>query len=903
MSDKENNWPGYEVRDTFLKFFENEKRKHKRLPSFPLIPANDPSLLWVTAGMSPFKAEFAGIAKPAAPRITTCQKCLRADDIEKVGHTTRHHTFFEMLGNFSFGDYFKEEAITWAYELLTREYKIPPEKLFVSVYPDDEEAYQIWKNIGIPSERLFRLDDNWWGPIGKTGTCGPDTEIYYDRGIKYGCGDPDCKPGCERMNPSGEPCDQYIEIWNLVFTMYHKDEKGKLHELPQKNIDTGAGLERLTMILQGKDSPYDTDLFKSIYESLAPIGSNPKVQISARIAADHLRASLFMISDGAVPSNEGRGYVLRKILRRAYLYFRNLPVQTDSISKYALYFIDLIGMDKIYPELREKRDIVKQAIEKEISEFKKLLENCEAELWNLAWEKYKSTRIIPGEVLFRLHDEKGFPFEVAKELLENEGFHVDESGFQIEMEKQRERSRASRQGIVDLLDTAFAHEEIKKVVQSGSDAAQAEVSILQPTHFLGYETLEADGKILFLQKILENKKHETTKRLISGENGVVILDRTPFYAESGGQIGDTGILIWGTGQAKILDTQKNEGGYFFHSIQVEIGDLKTGEVAKALVDVNRRDLIRKHHTATHLLHAALREILGPHVQQAGSYVCDTYLRLDFSHPQAISSEELLKIESLVNKTIQKNLTVETVSTTPEKAKELGALAFFGEKYGEAVRAVLVDGFSKELCGGTHVHSVGEIGFFVLLKESSISKGMRRLEAKAGEAALLYFQEFKKLKIQEEEMFKLRLEDKEKEIRSLRQELASKSALSLKEKIQNVGGIMCVIEKVETENKESLRTMMDTLKKQLKSGIILLASPVEGKLSLICGVTSDLIKLGFSAVELIRPVAKILDGGGGGKADLAEAGGKNIEKLEEAFDEAKKLVGQKVALSQQKRSPK
>jgi alanyl-tRNA synthetase len=914
-------WDSRNVREKFLEFFEN--KDHKRLPSFPLIPANDPTLLWVTAGMSPFKAEFAGIAKPVYPRITTCQKCLRADDIEKVGRTTRHHTFFEMLGNFSFGDYFKKEAIEWAWELLTHVYCLPQDKLFVSIYPKDEEAYRIWRDkIKLPEERIYRLEDNWWGPIGKTGTCGPDTEIYFDRGEKLSCGKPECKPGCENIKPSGEPCDRYIEIWNLVFTMYHKDEKENLHELPQKNIDTGAGLERLTMVLQNKDSPYETDLFKLIMEGLLGIDypdnltSQPKKNYSARIVADHLRAVCFAIGDGVYPSNEGRGYVLQRILRRASLHFRTLFPGKTSLADYVDHIIGTYA--SFYPELDEKREIIIKTVRQGYEEYKKLLDTVGLDLFHEIWNSVQSQdgvvklqngiRIVPGEILFKYHDEKGLPFEVAKELLENDGFKVDEAGFQKEMEKQRERSRASRQGIVDLLDTAFENQ--------GSNSLSSSATILGPTEFLGYEKTESEGKILLLQKLLENKKQEQTEILNQEEKGILVLDKTSFYAESGGQVGDTGILRWETGEAEVLDTQKNEGGIFFHTVFIKKGGLKQGETVKAQVNRDRRKQIRKHHTATHLLHAALREILGPHVQQAGSYVCDTYLRLDFSHPHALTFEEIQKIEHLVNQKIQSNFQIETRITTPEKAKELGALAFFGEKYGEKVRAVLVNEFSRELCGGTHAESTGELGLFVLLKESSIAKGMRRIEARAGESAYQYYKELRtfakkaseslkaddaapeNLGMQLDILFQEKKED-EKKIRMLQQERAAQQALSLKEKAESIAGITWISVKVETDGKEALRAMVDTLKKQIKSGIILLASVEKEKISLICGITPDLIQKGFSALELIKPVSKMLGGGGGGKADLAEAGGKEIKKIETAFQEAKKMVQEKLSVVQQK----
>lgn len=880
---KSTEWPSQNVRETFLAFFE-KKKGHRRLPSFPLIPVNDPTLLLIAAGMAPFKAEFAGIAKPASPRITTCQKCLRADDILQVGHTSRHHTFFEMLGNFSFGDYFKEEAILWAWELLTEDYKMPKEKLFVSVHTDDDEAYGIWeKKIGIPTNKLFRLADNFWGPVGPAGPCGPDSEIYYDRGIQNGCGKSDCKPSCENRNPSGESCDRFIEIWNLVFTMYHKDESGKLHELPKKNIDTGAGLERITMVLQGKKSPFETELFLPMIEALIPGGpKNRGETVASRIVADHLRAVVFMLADGVIPSNEGRGYVLRRILRRASLYRQNFS-KAPTLSKLAPAVIGT--MKPIYPELEKEKALILSSIETAENEFLQTLkignEFLLAEAASLKPAAGKT--IVPGSLLFRLHDERGFPFELAKDLLESKGYGVDEEGFKREMNKQRERSRTGGPMTGAMKNTATA------------------VTAHSPTLFLGYEKIESPVEIIELIK-----DEKPVPALAVNEEGIAVFNRSPFYPEGGGQVGDTGKLKGAGVLAAISDTQKNEGGIIFHYVSVSNGSLKKGMTVDASVDKERREEIRKHHTATHLLHAALRSILGTHVQQAGSFVNDQYLRLDFSHPQSLSDAELSTIERLVNEKIMANIELRVTVTSQEEAKKEGAIAFFGEKYGEKVRIVDVPEFSKELCGGTHVHRTGDVGPFSITRESAIAKGVRRIEAKAGRSGIDYHSSLqtlkqslvKRLKAEESEVVSSvesilnDRQEKEKEIFRLREESARMKALRLAEKATKIDGIMCVFESVSGARKEELRVMADQLKHDLKSGIVLLISSENGKLSLVSAVTPDIISRGFSAVSFIKSACLAVGGGGGGRDDLAEAGGKDPSKIDQAFKNAIEVIRQK-----------
>ncbi len=881
------NWPSTKVRETFLEFFE--KKNHRRLPSFPLVPIQDPTLLLVAAGMAPFKAEFAGLVKPVAPRITTCQKCVRADDLEQVGRTSRHHTFFEMLGNFSFGDYFKEEAIVWGWELLTQHYQLSKEKLWVSVHTDDDEAYQIWnKKIGLPTSKLIRLADNFWGPIGPTGTCGPDSEIYYDRGEKYSCRKSDCRPGCENKNDRGESCDRFLELWNLVFTMYHKDEQGKLHELPQKNIDTGAGLERITMVLQGKDSPFETDLFKNLIEKINPHyeGSSDKARIASRIVADHIRAATFIIADNVLPSNEGRGYVLRRILRRARLYADEAGSPSSrcpSLSSLARIVIET--MKNIYPELSKSQNEIEEQIALADDDFLRTL-NLGHELLReeIAAVKSAGKTKLPGEVLFRLHDERGFPFELAKDIIVKEGLEVDEQGFLAEMAKQRERSRGTK-AVTDVM----------------AQALQTQLTNLPATIFLGYEHLEGEIKVLAIQN-----GDQTLEGLREGEEGIVVFDQSPFYAESGGQIGDTGALTWNGGRATVLDTQKSPGAIFFHRIQVKEGRLSSQASVHGEVDRSRREQIRRHHTATHMLHSALREILGPHVQQAGSYVSPEYLRLDFSHPKSLTEEELSRIETLVNEKISLNLSVQTKITSQEEAIREGALALFGEKYGDEVRIVQVNKFSKELCGGTHASRTGDLGLFVITKESSIAKGVRRIEAKTAKAGIAYLEELQSLRIGLTDRLKAEFSDllpgidliltdkqeKEKEILRLKRQLAAHQALSLLSKVQTIGDIPVLLHTFENEDGQSLKNMADALKDKMKSGIVFLSSSLGGKVSLVCGVTPDLLKRGFSAVELVKSAAAVVGGGGGGRNDLAEAGGKDPAKIGGALDKVIEMIQSK-----------
>lgn len=879
---QENRWSSRAVRETFLAFFE--KKGHRRLPSFSLIPVHDPTLLLIAAGMAPFKAEFAGIAKPVSPRITTCQKCLRADDIGQVGHTSRHHTFFEMLGNFSFGDYFKKEAVLWAWELLTQDYGMPEEKLYVSVHTDDDDAYRFWETeVKIPKNKIFRLADNFWGPVGLAGPCGPDSEIYFDRGVENGCGTAGCRPGCENKNPSGESCDRFVEIWNLVFTMYHKDEAGKLHELPEKNIDTGAGLERITMVLQQKSSPFETDLFLPVISEIIPNGPKSRQEtVASRIVADHLRAVVFMLADGVIPSNEGRGYVLRRILRRASLYRQNFP-KAPPLAKLADSVIQV--MKPIYPDLEREKSRIFSAIDSAEQEFAQTLKIGNDFLLReaAALKPVDGKIIVPGALLFRFHDERGVPFELAKDLLESKDYIVDEAGFKREMDKQRERSQG------------------KKSTDAMSRAFDNKLNALSPTFFLGYEKTESPVRVV---EVLKNGN--PVESMQAGDEGIAIFDQSPFYAEGGGQVGDTGLLIANDAEIRVLDTQKNEGGIFLHKVNVRKGTLKKGSTVHASVDKDRREEIRKHHTATHLLHAALRERLGAQARQAGSYVDAEYLRLDFSHPQALTDGEMSEIEALVNEKIMQDIELRTRVTSQEEAKKEGAIAFFGEKYGEKVRIVDVPDFSKELCGGTHVRRTGEVGPFSIIRESAIAKGVRRIEAKAGRSGIRYHASLqtlkqslvKRLKSDETEILSAvetivnDRQRKEKEMIKLRQELAKYEAERLAGKAVKIEGITCIFESVSGAAKEDLRVMADSLKDRLKSGIILLISSGNGKLSLVSGVTSDFVAKGFSAVSLIKTACQAVGGGGGGRDDLAEAGGKDPTKIDQAFKNVIEAIRQK-----------
>ena len=853
-----------ELRSEFLKFFE--KKGHRILPSASLIP-DDPQLMFTVAGMVPFKPIFWGKVKPIYPRVATCQKCLRTTDIENVGKTPRHHTFFEMLGNFSFGDYFKREAIEWAWEFVTQVLQIPEERLWVTIYREDDEAHDIWANvIGLPERKIVRMgkEDNFWGPAGPTGPCGPDSEIHYLLDENCKC----CSPDKDE--------DKFLEIWNLVFTEFYQDEKGYLHPLEKKNIDTGAGLERFAAVLQGVPSNFDTDLFKPIIARIEDVvekkyGSSSKTDTSIRVIADHIRAITFVISDGVFPSNEGRGYVLRRIIRRALRHGRLLGMKKPFLYKVASSVVEKMG--KLYPEIKEKEDIVKEVLKAEEERFLKTIDQGMAMLERL-FEKGK----VSGEDAFRLYDTYGFPIDLTIEIARERGIEVDLEDFEKHMQKQRERARKAL-GEVEYTKKEMIYERIAKTVS---------------TIFTGYENLEEETKILYLVK-----DGEEVSFLKEGEEGILIPSKTPFYAEKGGQVTDTGQIVWNEGKAIVLDVKSPIEGIIAHKIRVENGTLKKGTTIKLVVDKDRRFSIMRNHTATHLLHAALRKLLGDHVRQAGSLVASDRLRFDFTHYQALTKKELEEIEDLVNEKILEDIEVITEEKPYEEAVKEGAMALFEEKYGDVVRVVKIGDFSEELCGGTHVKRTGQIGIFKIISEEAISAGVRRITALTGFEALRRFRDSENLLEElrqildvprEKAIEKLQkvletVKEQEKKIKQLQMKQISGAVEAEKKEIS---GVKYAVMKLEAAAQEVVRNTADTLASKLGSGISVVFNKDGQKVTIAVKVTKDLTDR-FKAGDIAKRLAKVLGGGGGGRPDFAQAGGKHPEKIEEAIIELEKIL--------------
>ena len=852
-----------ELRSLFLEFFE--KRGHKILPGIPLVPT-DPSLLLTGAGVVPFRAIIEGREKPEYRRVATCQRCVRTNDIEKVGFTTRHLTFFEMLGNFSFGDYYKRESLLWGWEFLIDVVKLPKERLWASVYEGDEEAERIWlEEIGLPPERLVRLgkEDNFWGPVGVTGACGPCSEVYYDFGEELSCGSPNCKPGCD--------CDRFIELWNHVFTEFYQDEEGNLHPLPQKNIDTGMGLERLAAAVQGGKSCFDADVFQPILNYIGEMAENEVPIARKRIIADHIRAGVFLIADGVLPSNEGRGYILRRLLRRAEV--QGIISGLPRLFLHRVVPVVVKVMKAGYPFLEDYQDFILEEIRREEERFQRTLDSGLI----LFEEMTKSSKFLAGEDVFRLYDTYGFPLELTLELAKERGVEVDIEGFHSAMERQRERAR-------------LALEE-EKLPQIYSILTQK----LSPTEFIGYESLEGEGEVLALLR--EGEKVEQ----LEDEEGEILLDRTPFYAEAGGEVADTGYIRSPEGEVRVKDVQKY-GSLIFHKGEVK-GKIKVGDKVKAVVDGERRKSIQRHHTATHLLHSALKRVLGPFVSQAGSYVGPDRLRFDFSWTRALSDEEIQRVEEMVNGKILENIKVETSWHPFKEALNMGAVALFGEKYGEVVRVVKIGDYSIELCAGCHASSTGEIGLFKILEESSIGAGLRRIEAVCGMPALNYVRRLEgtlkkgawllqggiwELPQRVENLLE-RLRALEEEKKELERKLAVQEVENFLTKAREIKGVKVVAEKVEGVGVDGIKGLADSLLERMGSGIVLLGSEVDGRAVFICKVSKDIVEKGLGADKLVREVAKVVGGGGGGSSLFAQAGGKNPEKLEEALNFALQFV--------------
>ena len=864
-----------EIREKYLSFFES--KGHLRLPSFPLVPQNDASLLLINAGMAPLKPYFTGKEKPPCKRVTTCQKCIRTPDIERVGKTARHGTFFEMLGNFSFGDYFKKEVTAWAWEFITKVLEIPEDRLWVSVYEDDEEAVELWtKNVGVSKDRIVYLgkEDNFW-EIG-TGPCGPCSEIYYDRGEEYGCGSPDCAVGCD--------CDRYVEFWNLVFTQFDKDENGNYNRLAHPNIDTGMGLERMACIMQGVTSLFEVDTIKRVLEHAARIanaeyGKDHETDVSLRVITDHIRSTVFLISDGVLPSNEGRGYVLRRLLRRAARHGRLLGVKEPFLYKIAKTVAE--ESKSAYPELEEKFAYIEKVIKTEEERFSETIDQGLVILSDYISELKKSGKnVLSGENTFRLYDTFGFPIDLTKEIAEESGIEVDEASFNALMNEQKERARAARG---DMEDAAWDEDVF--------------ASVKTETVFTGYEEDESEGEIIAIAK-----DGALCDEATDGEI-TVILDKTPFYAESGGQIGDTGYIKTSGGELRVEDTKK-QNGKFLHKCSVVSGTVKKGDKATGIVDAARRNAIRKNHSSAHLLQAALKAVLGEHIAQAGSYVTENRMRFDFSHFAAMTADEIKKTEALVNQYIMDCVPVETFVKSIDEARKMGATALFGEKYGEKVRVVKMGDFSMEFCGGTHVSNTGNIGLFKIVSESGVAAGVRRIEAVTGMNVIDYIDKNNSLIHKAAEILKTNpgeiaqkataLNDEVKnikrEIESLKAKLANSKLEEVLEKAYEVDGIKVIAERLDDGlDMNSLRAAGDNLKKKLSDAVIVLASSAEGKVNLVSMATKSAVEKGMNAGNIIREVAKITGGGGGGKADNAQAGGKDASKIKEALEKVKDII--------------
>jgi alanyl-tRNA synthetase len=863
---------GSQIRRMFLDFFK--EKGHAVEPSASLVPHEDPSLLWINSGVATLKKYFDGRVVPENPRLTNAQKSIRTNDIENVGKTARHHTFFEMLGNFSIGDYFKVESIEWAWEFLTDEKWIgfDPEKLSVTIHPEDEDAYEIWnQKVGIPGERIIRLEGNFWD-IGE-GPSGPNTEIFYDRGPEYGddLSDPELYPGGEN--------DRYLEVWNLVFSEFNHNPDGTYTPLPKKNIDTGMGLERITSVVQDVETNFDTDLFIPIIRATEEIsgvqyGEKKEKDVAFKVIADHVRTVAFAIGDGAIPSNEGRGYVLRRLLRRAVRYAKQIDINRPFMYE----LVPVVGeiMVDFYPEVKEKRAFIEKVIKNEEERFHETLHEGLTILFDvIKKEKEKGSSLIQGETVFRLYDTYGFPIELTEEYAEEEGMSIDHEGFEKEMEQQRERARNARLDVDSMQVQSGVLSEIKN-----------------ESTFVGYDQLQIEANVIVLLK-----DGQLVTEASQGEEIQFMLDETPFYAESGGQIADQGTLIAEGVKVEIKDVQKAPNGQHLHRAIVKEGLLEMNTKVTATIDEGNRAKVIKNHTATHLLHQALKDVLGTHVNQAGSLVGPDRLRFDFSHFGQIQSDELEKIEEIVNEQIWKSIAVDISQKNINEAKAMGAMALFGEKYGSIVRVVQVGDFSLELCGGCHVPNTSVIGLFKIVSESGIGAGIRRIEAVTGEAA--YSLMNSQLNILKEAAAKLKtnmkdvpqridvLQNEMKQLHRENESLATKlgniEAGSLVSKVKDINGVSVLVAKVQGTEMNNLRNMADDLKQKLGSGIVVLGSPVEGKVNLIAGVTKDLMEKGFHAGKIIKEVATRCGGGGGGRPDMAQAGGKDPEKLDAALE--------------------
>ena len=866
---------GNELRKKFLNFFAD--KDHLILKSYPLIPENDPTLLLVGAGMAPFKPFFTGKMNPPHPRISTSQKCVRTGDIENVGRTARHHTFFEMLGNFSFGNYFKKEAIAWAWEFITEHLEMPKDKLWVTIYTDDDEAFAIWANdIKVPADRIIRMKDNFWeiGP----GPCGPCSEIYFDLGPERGCDNPDCAVGCD--------CDRYLEIWNLVFTQFDRDEVGNYTPLAKKNIDTGAGLERIASVLQNKLSNFETDLVFPLIEYAAKVagvayGSSAKTDISLKVIGDHIRSMTVMIADGILPSNEGRGYILRRILRRAVRHGRLLGIERMFLVEMVDVVLGIFA--EAYPDLQEKEAYIKKVIQLEEERFQTTLAQG-MELLNKHIQGLQETGVtmLDGTTVFKLYDTFGFPWELTLEIVEEHGMTLDKQGFDAAMKEQRERARAGRQ-------------------------EKEEAVVIPDLSHLVVEELITDEQATSSNVALFWKDGVIVTEVHDGEDVAVIFDVTAFHAEGGGQVGDIGFVEGAMGKMEITSVKKLLNGTVYHVGHVIEGSLKTNECVALKVDIARRRAVARNHTATHLLHAALKEVLGSHVNQAGSFVNPERLRFDFSHFSQVTPAELVAVEKFVNQAILANVAVTIMETSQEKAKEMGATALFGEKYGDSVRVVSMGNVSIELCGGSHVANTAEVGLIKILGEAGIGSGIRRIEAVTGAGAIEYLNARETLLVSaanlvksrpEEILVKLesvmnRVKELENEVTALATKQAQVEVEELLANSQNINGIQVVVGQVSSADMDGLRMVADMVRDHLECGVVTLGAVNNDKVNFVVMATKEAVSKGVHAGNIVKTVAKVAGGGGGGRPDMAQAGGKQPEKIALALQSVIEVVADQV----------
>ena len=864
------------IRELFLSFYES--KGHYRRQSFPLIPEKDKSLLLINSGMAPLKPYFSGLETPPSKRMTTCQKCIRTGDIENVGHTSRHGTFFEMLGSFSFGDYFKEQSLTWGWEFITQVLKMPTDKLWATVYENDDQAYDIWKNIiGMPEERIVRLgkDDNFW-EIG-TGPCGPCSEIYFDRGEKYGCGDPDCKPGCD--------CDRYVEFWNHVFTQFSKDDEGNYTDLTHPNIDTGMGIERLACIMQGVDSIFDVDTIQYILKEVVRVSGveykdgEAETDVSIRIITDHLRSMTFMIGDGITPGNEGREYVLRRLIRRAARHGRILGIEGQFLSKLCGKVIDVSA--GAYPELEKRRIMIQKVVAAEEDRFAATIDQGMKIINGYIDElRQDGKTVLDGRKAFKLHDTYGFPIDLTREILEESGYAVDTEGFESAMAEQKDRSHVEQD-----------------MEGAGWDEASADFMTDEETVFTGYDTLVDHSVVKAI--LCDNKPVSSVKE---GDSCVVVLDRTPFYAESGGQASDTGYIYNDNCKVEITDVKKMNK-VFTHKATILSGELRTGDNVEAMPLTVARNRTSANHTATHMLQKALQEVLGDHVKQSGSSVTKDGLRFDFNHFQAMTADEINRVEDTVNNKISHFIDVTTDVMSAEEAFETGAMALFGEKYGDTVRVVSIGDYSKELCGGTHVRNSGQIGAFKILSESGVASGVRRIEAVTGLGILEKYNEDEaiindtaaavksKRDMLAEKSAALMDEVKalKKEIEELKKAEMNKGLDNLIDEAREINGRRLITKQFDDYNINDLRALSDTIKAENKNVAMVFAAVSGGKVTFLVSLTDDLVQDGLHAGKMIKEIAAAAGGGGGGKADMAQAGAKDPGRVQDAFDKAAELL--------------